>query len=134
MNYMFVLYADPTRRALQTPEDRAKAISEHWAVMDDASSRGVFKGANPLAPASTALTVRAGSGNVTVTDGPFAETKEVLGGYYIIGCKDAAEAEYWGRRLAQIGYTSAVEIRGVAALPSRVEASASSGTPVLSPA
>jgi hypothetical protein len=128
MNTMFLLYTDEARRARQTQEDRVKAIADHWAITDETTAQGKFKGASPLQPSSNTLTVRADGANVAATDGPFAETKEVLGGYYIIDCQDAEEAKYWATRLAHTGCISSVEVRPLATVPARVE----SAVPALS--
>jgi hypothetical protein len=122
MDTIFLLYTDEVKRAMQTEEDRAEAMANHWGIMDDAKAQGKFKGASPLQGAKTAVTVRgAGGGTLTTIDGPFAETKEVLGGYYIIDCNDADEAKYWAGRLALTGCIGAVEIRPLAAIPNRAE-------------
>ena len=121
MNTMFLLYTEEAKRARLTEEERKQATADHWAILDDATAQGKFKGANPLQPASTAITMRADGANVTVTDGPFAETKEVLGGYYIIDCKDAEEAKYWAARLVHVGSITSVEIRPLADVPARVQ-------------
>jgi hypothetical protein len=121
MDYMFLLYSDERRMANFSLEETGKAISHHWGIMDEASAKGVFRGASPLSPSATAVTVRTQPGGPIVTDGPFAETKEALGGYYIINCRDAEEAQYWARRLADSVCGSAVEIRALRAIPSRVE-------------
>ena len=118
MQYMFLLYF-PAGAPPFTEEQRIETIRHHYAVIDDATAAGIFRGASPLTPARTALTVRSQGGQFTSTDGPFAETKEVLGGYYMIDCKDMAEAEHWGRRLAGVG-RAAVEVRAVGAVPARV--------------
>ena len=56
-----------------------------------------------------------------MTDGPFIETKEALGGYYIIDCRNDEEAQYWAGRLAQTGCASTVEFRPLRAIPGREE-------------
>lgn len=122
MDTMFLIYADEARRTSRTPEERAEAILRHWTIMDDAKAQGKLKGVSPLQAVTTAMSVRvAGDGKITTTDGPFAETKEVLGGYYILDCTDIEEAKYWAGRIAQTGCALTVEIRPLAAIPSRAE-------------
>ena len=61
--------------------------------------KGVLRGAEPLAPTSTATTVRIQNGKALVTDGPFAETKEQLAGYYVIDCENLDEAIEWAAKI-----------------------------------
>lgn len=121
MDYMFLIYSQPSDPAQRPPEALRHAINVHWAVMDDAAARGVLRAASPLMPAATAVTVRRDGGAVIATDGPFAETREVLGGYYLIDCRDADEARYWAVRLTEAAPGLAVEFRAVAAIPARVQ-------------
>ncbi|MGN6591952.1 MAG: YciI family protein [Terriglobales bacterium] len=91
MRDMFLIYSRGDDEPLPADEDMATRLA-HRAVMDDARARGIFQGAEPLAPAATATTVRHQQGGVLITDGPFAETKEQLAGYYILECRDMDEA------------------------------------------
>ncbi len=120
MDYMFLVYTDEERMAGSTEAEKMAGRKRAWAVLDDAVAKGVFRAANPLQPVATAVTARAQNGKVTLTDGPFAETKEVLGGFWIIDCKDASEARYWASRICQEGCgANSVEFRQIAALPAR---------------
>jgi hypothetical protein len=120
MEYMFLIYAAPERMISQTPEQRRAAIDAHWSIMDDATARGVLKGCSPLAPPPTAVTVRWSEQGVTTTDGPYAETKELLGGYYLIDCENVDAARYWAERISRAGRGFTVEIRALAPIPARV--------------
>jgi hypothetical protein len=95
----------------------------HWAVMDETSRRGIYRGAEPLHPTSTATTVRVQNGRVLTTDGPFAETKEQLAGYYILDCKDLDEAIAWAAKIPTCcgGGEGCIEIRPLRALSRQVE-------------
>lgn len=121
MDYMFLIYTDEQRMAKISLEEAKNAIAHHWEIMDEASAKGVFKGASPLMPSFTAVTVRSQEGGPKVTDGPFVETKEALGGYYLIDCRDDTEALYWAKRLANGVCGSSVEFRALRAIPSRSE-------------
>jgi hypothetical protein len=90
-------------------------------VMDETRSMGIFEGAEPLHPTATATTVRIAGGKPLVLDGPFAETKEQLAGYYILDCKDLDEAIGWAAKIptACKGGEGCVEIRPIMALPPR---------------
>ena len=75
MRYMMLIYTRETDDD-PSPEDAARLKAAHWAVIDDATRRGVLLGAEPLARTSSATTVRVDHGKALITDGPFAETQE----------------------------------------------------------
>lgn len=102
MRYMMLIYSDESAREGASTEEMARVAAEHIVLMDSANQRGVFRGADPLQPTSTATTVRKQNGKVMVTDGPFAETKEQLAGYYILDCKDLDEALEWASRIPSL--------------------------------
>jgi len=121
MRYMFLIYSRDADAFERSPEERERLTAAHWAVMDDARARGVLEGAEPLQPTATATTVRIEGGRKLILDGPFAETKEQLAGYYILDCKDLDEAIAWAARIPTScrGGEGCVEIRPIAALPPR---------------
>ena len=96
MRYMFLIYSRETEMAEASAADREKLIAAHWAVMDETKKKGIFLGAEPLHPTATATTIRMEGGKPLILDGPFAETKEQLAGYYILDCADLDEAIGWG--------------------------------------
>jgi hypothetical protein len=79
----------------------------------------VLLGAEPLKPTSTATTVRAQDGKTVIVDGPFAETKEQLAGYYILDCSDLDEAIDWAKKIPTgcKGAEGCIEIRPLEKLP-----------------
>src|SRR3954447_10217750 len=105
MRYMLSIYVDPTAGG-------GAEMSEWWAYNQADGKAGVFVGGDALEAPTTATTVRLRSGERLLTDGPFAETKEQLGGFYILNCKDLDEAIDWAARIpgAQQG---SIEIRPV---------------------
>jgi hypothetical protein len=121
MRYMFLIYSRETEAFEGSPEEWQQMKAAHWAVMDDARERGVFGGAEPLQPTATATTIRIEGGRPLILDGPFAETKEQLAGYYILDCKDLDEAIAWAARIPASckGGVGCVEIRPIAGLPPR---------------
>ena len=121
MRYMFLIYSRETDVASMSPTDMDELRAAHWAVMDETRAKGIFRGAEPLHPTATATTVRMEGGSPLVLDGPFAETKEQLAGYYILDCKDLDEAIAWAARIptACRGGEGCVEIRPIAGLPPR---------------
>ena len=110
MLYMFLLLKDPD---LEVPADVGE---QHGAVEGPTRASGAYICSEALAGAKYARTVRARNRKAMVTDGPFAETKEVLGGFYIIDCKDLDGALGYAARIpdAQFG---AVEVRPLAGGP-----------------
>jgi hypothetical protein len=78
--------------------------------------RNLFVGGQPLEPVNTATTVRVRNGETMVSDGPFAETKEVLGGYYLLDCEDLDEALECASKIPTAKYGS-IEVRPIMQLP-----------------
>jgi hypothetical protein len=113
MRYMMLIYSHEDESA--NPEDMRAVADAHKVVMDETLQRGIFRAADPLQPSATATTVRVQDGKALVTDGPFAETKEQLAGYYILECQDLDEALAWAAKIptACAGGAGCVEIRPV---------------------
>jgi hypothetical protein len=89
--YLILIYADEAQWAGASPEENAQLTKEHMDFGE--RHAGVIRGGNALQPTSTATSVRPDpAGSFTVTDGPFAETKEALGGYYLIEAADLDQA------------------------------------------
>jgi hypothetical protein len=112
MRYMLLIIGDESRYADMSPEDQAAQLgrwSEYTQALVDA---GAFVAGDGLQTSSTATTLRVENGERVLTDGPFAETKEQVGGFYTINCKDLDEAIEWAAKLpsAEGGIT---EIRPV---------------------
>src|ERR1700738_1852888 len=121
MRYMFLVYSRERDFAGASPHDREKVKAGHWAVMDESGRKCVFIAGEPLQPTATATTVREEDGRPLVLDGPFAETKEQLAGYYILDCKNLDEAIAWAAKIptACKGSTGCIEIRPMMVLPPR---------------
>jgi hypothetical protein len=122
MRYMLLIYQK--EQEVPRPAQEAERIHKaHWAVMDETKKLGIFRGAEPLEPTSTATTLRMEGGRLITFDGPFAETKEQLAGYYILDCKDLDEAISWAAKLPVgcTGGTGCIEIRPLRPLPERAE-------------
>jgi hypothetical protein len=112
MKYMLALIADESRFADRTPEQQAEVMKTWDDYTRAAIEAGVHLGGEGLEPSSTATTVRIqASGEPIVSDGPFAETKEQLAGYYLLDCKDLDDALAWAKRIPMPGGT--VEVRPV---------------------
>ena len=123
MRYMMLVYSTEGPDGL-APEEAERLMAGHRKVIEEATKKGVLAGAEPLAPTSTATTVRHEDGKVLVTDGPFAETKEHLAGYYIIECENLDEAIEWAAKIptACQGREGSIEIRPMRWQTSRAEA------------
>jgi hypothetical protein len=105
MRYMLVIYGDE--------QGTEGAEMSEWFEYDQAVKQaGVHEAGDGLQPTSTATTVRVRNGERLLTDGPFAETKEQLGGFYILNCKDLDEAISWAERIPGSRYGS-VEVRPI---------------------
>src|SRR5262249_6615389 len=114
MRYMMLIYSK------EQPEPAHRNYTGHWRLMDEAARKGVFVAAEPLAPASSATTVRIDRGQRLVSDGPFAETKEHLAGYYILDCENLDDAIEWAAKIpTACRDAETVEIRPMPGLPAR---------------
>ena len=127
MRYMMLVYSKEQPGASREMSERN--YNGHRALMDEAARKGVFIAAEPLAPTSSATTVRLQNGKALVTDGPFAETKEQLAGYYILDCENLDDAIEWAARIptACRGAEGSVEIRPLPGIPKRTEMEATAG-------
>ena len=116
--YMLLIYDDEAQRGT-TEQDMAGVMQEYFAFSDSLTQRGAMKDAAPLDPISTARTVRVRDGQALVVDGPFAETKEQLGGYYLIEC-DTIEQAVEAAKMCPGAKHGSVEVRPVMQVPARV--------------
>ena len=112
MRYLLTIYADESRYATMTPEDSAKLMADYGAFGEEAQKAGVLLGGEGLQPTATATTVRVRDVEAMFTDGPFAETREQLGGYYLLECSDLDEAARWAAKIPD-ARSGAVEVRPV---------------------
>jgi hypothetical protein len=124
MRYMMLMYSRETPEG-PSADEVEYLIRTHGALMDEARQKGVLIAVDGLEPTTTATTVRSEHGRAIVTDGPFAETKEQLAGYYILECRDLDEAVEWAKRIPTSckGESGCIEIRPVADLPQPPSAS-----------
>jgi len=118
MRYMLLIYTREDAVAAASPEEMATISNGHVRVMDEARSKGVLQGAEPLAPTTTATTVRLQNGKTMIIDGPFAETKEQLAGFYMMECGNLDEAIEWAKKIPTSckGGEGCIEIRPIAEL------------------
>jgi len=118
MRYMFLIYSQE-KDVQRAPEEIEALKAAHFSVMQDAREKGVLLGLAGLKSTSAASTVRIKDGRPITLDGPFAETKEQLAGYYILECQDLDEALAWAARIPSSckGGEGCIEVRPVADFP-----------------
>ncbi len=113
MKYAILIYGDEQAAASAPPEQQQTVLDEWWHYEGDlAKEEGLRLAGEALQPTPTATTVRVQNGEVVTTDGPFAETKEQLGGFYLFECKDLDEAIEWAGRCPG-AKTGTLEVRPV---------------------
>jgi hypothetical protein len=112
MKYLFSLWGDEARWGDAKPEELQDNMKRWDAFTKAAMEAGVHRGGEGLEPSAAATTVAIPvDGEPIVTDGPFAETKEQLGGYYLLDCRDIDDAIEWAKKMPMFGGT--VEVRPV---------------------
>jgi hypothetical protein len=112
MKYAFTIYGDESQRESATPEEMAAMSQAYGEFTQEVQAKGIFLAGEGLYPTPTATTVRVHGGDRNVTDGPYAETKEQLGGFYVLDCKDLDDAIEWAAKIPGSRFGS-VEIRPV---------------------
>ena len=112
MKYMLLIYHDEQNWTTQSEAEHQQIYGEYRALIQQLQTKGQYLAGDQLQPATTASSVRVRDGKSLVTDGPFAETREQIGGFFIVEAEDMAEA---ARIAAQIpsARTGAIEIRPV---------------------
>lgn len=118
MRYLCLLYDDEAAGAELWEKEGEQIMAEYYTFTDEIQKSGHYKGGEALQPVATATTVRVRKGKLHTTDGPFAETKEQLGGYYLIDAADLNEAIRIAARIPACR-TGCVEIRPIMELPSQ---------------
>src|SRR5271170_563944 len=92
MQYLLLICNDESSFGSMSPEEGSAMMAEYEKFGNEMGSRGVLRGGERLRPTSDATTVQVRDGKVLTADGPFAETKEQIGGYFVVECKDLDEA------------------------------------------
>src|SRR3954452_11837607 len=112
MQYLLLIYWNESKLIDMSPTDRQAMTAEYGAYTQSIIQSGHFKAGDGLQPASTATTVRVREGKTLTTDGPFAETREQLGGYYLVEAKDLDTALGLAARIPG-AKTGSIEVRPV---------------------
>jgi len=116
MRYLLLIYGDETQ-ARQQPDDMAAALQAWWDYSKWLQEKDWYLGGDALQPTATATTVRGRDGETLTTDGPFAETKEQLAGYYMIDCDNLDQAIEAASKAPSVGWGGSIEVRPIQELP-----------------
>jgi hypothetical protein len=121
MKYLLLIYNSETEYAGQSEEQRTAMTADHMQFRKDMEASGAYLGAERLQPVKTAKSVRVRGGEYLLSDGPFAETKEQLAGFYYIDVETEEEALEWAKRLPQ-SESTVIEVRPIWEMPYRSSA------------
>ena len=110
MQYLCLIYDDENVWQGMSPDESKKYMGEYMTFTQGIRDSGHFRAGDALQPTRTATTVRVRDGKTLTTDGPFAETHEQLGGYFLLECKDLDEALGWAAKIPTAKYGS-IEVR-----------------------
>lgn len=132
MKYLCLVYHDEAKVDAMPEREYQAIMSEVLAFREELSQSGHYIASSPLQPVQTATTVRVRNGKMTITDGPFAETKEQLGGFYLIEARDLNDAIRLASRMppARIGSIEVRPLKEVTAASLGLEAQEAEGSPV----
>ncbi|HEY6445492.1 MAG TPA: YciI family protein [Acidobacteriaceae bacterium] len=112
MQYLLTLYADESGWEQMTPEQQQQGMAAYGAYTEALRKAGLLVSSNRLRPSATATTLRTANGKTQVLDGPYADSKEQLGGYYLIDVPDLDAAMSWASRCPGVQH-GVVEVRAI---------------------
>ena len=118
MRYLLMIYTNENADQSATEAEQAAVMEAYNNFSRDITTSGAFIAGEALQPTTTATTVRVRDGKTTTTDGPFAETKEQLGGYYLINAKDLNEAIQWAAKIPG-AKSGSIEVRPIWEFPAQ---------------
>ena len=121
MQYLLLLHADETGFTRMTPEQQQQGMAAYMAYTEALVKAGAYKGSNRLQFVSTATTVRVVDGKTQVLDGPYADSKEQLGGYFLIEAPDLDAAISWAARCPGASH-GIIEVRPIWEMTSAAKA------------
>jgi hypothetical protein len=113
VRYLLLIYGNEAAGAQMTEAEQEAEMGAWFAYTDELRNAGTLLAGEALQPTATATTVRGNAGQTLTSDGPFAETKEQLGGFYLIEAADLDEAAAWAAKMPHFRQGGAVEIRPV---------------------
>ena len=112
MKYLCLIYDEEAKMATMSEADANAFMGEYFAFTNDIKKTGHYVGGEALKPVNTATTVRMRNGKMSTTDGPFAETKEQLGGFYLINARDLNDAIQVASRIPS-AKSGSIEVRPI---------------------
>jgi hypothetical protein len=112
VKYLLTIYNDESAYADVTPEDVQRVMAAYDAFGREITEAGAMLGGEGLQPSATATTVQVRDGRTITSDGPFADTREQLGGYYLLDCRDLDEAIGWAAKIPG-AHDGTIEVRPV---------------------
>jgi hypothetical protein len=112
MKYLCLIYDDEKKWETMSKAEADAYMGEYFQFTDGIKASGHYLGGNALQPVQTATTIRSRNGKLSTTDGPFAETKEQLGGYYLIEARDLNDALQVAQKIPSVR-TGSIEVRPV---------------------
>ena len=115
MQYLLMIHASETEENKMSPEEIGKVVQAYGAYTDALTKAGVLQGSNRLRPTGDATSVRVRGGKTEVLNGPYAETREQLGGYYLIDVPDLDAALAWAARCPSSSHGT-IEVRPIWAM------------------
>jgi hypothetical protein len=112
MKYLCLIYDDEKKWETMSKAEADAYMGEYFAFTNGVKASGHYLAGNALQPVATATTVRSRNGKLSTTDGPFAETKEQLGGYYLIEARDLNDALQVAQKIPSVR-TGSIEVRPI---------------------
>jgi hypothetical protein len=121
--YMLLIYDNPSTWQSMSEEEQNAVMGEYFAYTNELREAGAYVAGDALQPTATAKSIRLRDGERLTTDGPFAETKETLGGYYLVEAASDEEALDWAAKIPSARFGT-IEVRPVVVFPETADASA----------
>lgn len=112
MKYALLIYTDENQAPAENSPEAGEEMAAYYAFTTELANSGQMRAGEALLPTSGATTVRTRDGKTTTTDGPFAETREHLGGFYIVDCESVDQAIEWAAKIPGVKHGS-IEVRPV---------------------
>ena len=119
MRYLLLIYNQEANFEPPAPDNLETAMKPWWEYQGWLEEKGWYMGGDALQRTHTATTVRGNEGNMVTSDGPFAETKEQLGGFFMVDCENLDEAIEAASRIPAIDWGASIEVRPIQEFPSR---------------
>jgi hypothetical protein len=121
MQYMLLIYDNEATWETMPEDEQQNVMREYFQYTEELKSSGKYVAGDALQPIATAKSVRLRDGETTTTDGPFAETKEVLGGYYLVDVDSDDEALEWAAKIPSARFGT-IEVRPIVVFPAETPA------------